>query len=151
MPLDDPTLALIARFVVHDAELQELHNEEYLRVQLASIRRHIKAFPPEQQEQAAFDWIEQYASDEFEQAAEWLRTELNRLVEQAAARVSKRQEVRDLPVVLGPRPEAHWPPARTNAQIYPPDRYPPSENQTTGPRHPPGPRLHKSPTAHTRP
>ena len=26
MPLDDPTLALIARFVVHDADLQELHN-----------------------------------------------------------------------------------------------------------------------------
>lgn len=61
MPLDDPTLALMARFVVHDADLQELHNEEYLRVQLASIRRHIEAFPAEQQEQAAFEWIERHA------------------------------------------------------------------------------------------
>jgi hypothetical protein len=61
MPLDDPTLALMARFVVRDADLQELYDEEYLRAQLASIRRHIEAFPPEQQEQAAFDWIEQHA------------------------------------------------------------------------------------------
>jgi thiaminase/transcriptional activator TenA len=29
------------------------------------------------------DWIEQYASEEFEQAADWLRTELDRLVEHA--------------------------------------------------------------------
>ena len=61
MPLDDPTLALMARFVVRDANLQELHDEEYLRAQLARIRRHIEAFPAEQQEQAAFDWIAQHA------------------------------------------------------------------------------------------
>jgi hypothetical protein len=61
MPLDDPTLALMARFVVRDANLQELHDEEYLRAQLASIRRHIEEFPAEQQEQAAFDWIAQHA------------------------------------------------------------------------------------------
>ena len=61
MPVDDPTLALIARFVVCEADVQQLENEQYLRAQLASIRRHIESFPPEQQEQAALDWIAEHA------------------------------------------------------------------------------------------
>jgi hypothetical protein len=61
MPLDDPTLALIARFVVRDADLQALNNEAYLRAQLASIRRYIEAFPADRQERAALDWIAQHA------------------------------------------------------------------------------------------
>jgi hypothetical protein len=61
MPLDAPMLALIARFVVREADLQDLHNEEYLRAQLASIRRHVESFPAEQREQAALDWIAEHA------------------------------------------------------------------------------------------
>lgn len=61
MPVDDPTLALIARFVVREADVQRLDNERYLHAQLASIRRHIESFPPERQEQAALDWIAEHA------------------------------------------------------------------------------------------
>lgn len=43
------------------------------------------------------DWIEQYASDEFDQAAGWLRAELNRLVEDAGP--EKRERLRELFVV----------------------------------------------------
>ena len=61
MPLDDPMLALIARFVVGEAELLEPDNEQYLRDQLARIRRHIENFPAAQKEQAALDWIAEHA------------------------------------------------------------------------------------------
>jgi thiaminase/transcriptional activator TenA len=43
------------------------------------------------------DWIEQYASDEFEQAAEWLRNELDRLAEHAGP--EKRGRLTELFVV----------------------------------------------------
>jgi len=36
------------------------------------------------------------------------------------ARASKQQAIVTLPITLGPRPEAHWPPAPSNADIYPP-------------------------------
>ncbi len=39
------------------------------------------------------------------------------------ARVTKRQQVLELPVVLGLRPEARWPEPRANSAIYPPGRY----------------------------
>jgi thiaminase/transcriptional activator TenA len=41
-----------------------------------------KSKPPEDQRYA--DWITQYASDEFAQAAEWLKAEMNRLAEGAS-------------------------------------------------------------------
>jgi thiaminase/transcriptional activator TenA len=46
------------------------------------------------QDQRYADWIEQYASAEFEAAAEWLRTEMNRLVESAGPR--KRERLKQL-------------------------------------------------------
>ena len=61
MSLDDPMLALITRFVVRDADLLDLGNEQYLHDQLARIRRHIETFPEEQREQAALDWIAEHA------------------------------------------------------------------------------------------
>lgn len=54
-----------------------------------------KAGVPDDQRYA--DWIEQYASDEFEEAAEWLRNELNRLVEHAGP--EKRERLKELFVV----------------------------------------------------
>ncbi|MFW5951660.1 MAG: thiaminase II [Gemmatimonadota bacterium] len=48
-------------------------------------------------DQRYVDWIDQYASDEFEDAAEWLRTELNRLVENAGP--EKRERLKRLFVV----------------------------------------------------
>ncbi|HSG81368.1 MAG TPA: thiaminase II [Gemmatimonadota bacterium] len=51
-----------------------------------------KAEPPGDQRYA--DWIAQYASDEFAAAAEWLRTEMNRLAEGASA--DKRERLKQL-------------------------------------------------------
>lgn len=51
-----------------------------------------KGKPPEDQRYA--DWIAQYASDEFAQAADWLKAEMNRLAEGRAA--EKRARLMDL-------------------------------------------------------
>lgn len=51
-----------------------------------------KRSPPEDQRYA--DWIAQYASAEFAQAAEWLKAEMNRLAEGASA--EKRARLKDL-------------------------------------------------------
>lgn len=48
--------------------------------------------PPEDQRYA--DWIAQYASDEFAQAAEWLKEELSRLA--AGASAAKRERLKEL-------------------------------------------------------
>lgn len=48
--------------------------------------------PPEDQRYA--DWIAQYASDEFAQAAEWLKEELGRLA--AGASAAKRERLKEL-------------------------------------------------------
>lgn len=61
MSLDDPMLALIARFVVREADLLDLGNQQYLHDQLAIIRCHIETFPEEQREQAALGWIAEHA------------------------------------------------------------------------------------------
>jgi thiaminase (transcriptional activator TenA) len=52
----------------------------------------VKGEPPEDARYA--DWIAQYASPEFAEAAEWLRTEMNRLAEGATA--EKRERLREL-------------------------------------------------------
>ena len=57
------------------------------------VAKHLAdADPPEDQRYA--DWIVQYASDEFEQAAEWLKEEMNRLA--ADAGPEKRARLTDL-------------------------------------------------------
>ena len=59
--LDDPTLALIARFVVKDIDQLELSNETYLRHQLAEIKRYVSQFPEQEQEAVALAWIKEHA------------------------------------------------------------------------------------------
>ncbi len=44
------------------------------------IAKHLAAGPPPRDERHA-EWIAQYASDEFAEAAEWLKAELNRVAE----------------------------------------------------------------------
>ena len=63
-----------------------------------------KGKPPEDQRYA--DWIAQYASEEFAQAAEWLRAEMNRLAEGAAA--EKRARLTDLFVLSSRYEWAFW-------------------------------------------
>ncbi|UCF41397.1 MAG: thiaminase II [Gemmatimonadota bacterium] len=60
------------------------------------IAKHLaKGEPPEDQRYA--DWIQQYASDEFAQAAEWLKAELNRVA--AGASDEKRARLTELFVI----------------------------------------------------
>jgi thiaminase (transcriptional activator TenA) len=53
-------------------------------------RRLAEGEPPEESRYA--DWIAQYASDEFFEAAEWLKQEMNRLAEDAGEAKRKRLE-----------------------------------------------------------
>ena len=59
--LDDPTLALIARFVIEDVDKLRLSDEQYMRHQLTEIKKQIEKFPAQQQEQFALDWIRENA------------------------------------------------------------------------------------------
>ena len=46
--LDDPTLALIARFVIEDVDKLRLSDEQYMRHQLTEIKKQIEKFPQQQ-------------------------------------------------------------------------------------------------------
>ncbi|UCC74681.1 MAG: thiaminase II [Gemmatimonadota bacterium] len=63
-----------------------------------------KSAPPEDQRYA--DWIAQYASDEFAQAAEWLKDEMNRLAEGATS--EKRERLKELFVISSRYEWAFW-------------------------------------------
>ena len=55
------------------------------------VAKHLaQGKPPKDQRYA--DWIEQYASEEFEQAAEWLKAELNRVAEGISSKKKRRLE-----------------------------------------------------------
>jgi hypothetical protein len=62
-PLDDPTLALIARFVVDDIEELSVSDEKFLRHQLIEIQNHIEDAPVEQRQQMVMDWIREHAEN----------------------------------------------------------------------------------------
>ena len=58
--VDDPTLALLTRFVgdTHDLELSDA---EFLLQQVAAIERYIRPFPAAERQARALEWIEAYA------------------------------------------------------------------------------------------
>lgn len=58
--IDDPLLALILRFVVAEAD-SDLPHEACMRLQVTLIQEHIAAFPPEDREAHAIEWVEQHA------------------------------------------------------------------------------------------
>jgi hypothetical protein len=58
--IDDPLLALILRFVVADAD-SSLPREVCMRLQVRLIQEHIAAFPPQEREAYALEWVEQHA------------------------------------------------------------------------------------------
>lgn len=59
--LDDPTPALIARFVIEDVDKLRLSDEQYMKHQLTEIKKQIEKFPEQQQEQFALAWIRENA------------------------------------------------------------------------------------------
>lgn len=58
--VDDPTLALITRFV-GDAEQLDVSDAEFLLRQVADIERYIGQFPHDQREARALEWIAAHA------------------------------------------------------------------------------------------
>jgi len=74
--IDDPMLALIARFVVEDIDNISISDETYLQHQVAEIRSHIENSPRKQQQQLALAWIKEHA-EQYRQ--EWQRRTLSKI------------------------------------------------------------------------
>ena len=75
--VDDPTLALIARFVIKDIDQLSISDENYLKMQLDEIRQHIGNAPPEEQERIALAWIREHA-ERFRD--EWRKKNFSRIL-----------------------------------------------------------------------
>jgi hypothetical protein len=75
--IDDPMLALIARFVVEDIDNLSISDEAYLRQQVAEIRSYIENAPGKQQQQLALAWIKEHA-EQYRQ--EWQRRTFSKIV-----------------------------------------------------------------------
>ncbi len=58
--VDDPMLALIARFIV-DVDNLDGFNEEFLARQVETMQRHVEKYPEDQQEMKAMEWIKDHA------------------------------------------------------------------------------------------
>ena len=57
---DDPTLALITRFV-GDAQDMNLSDAEFLLQQIAAIEQYVVLFPDEERQERALEWIAAHA------------------------------------------------------------------------------------------
>ena len=75
--LDDPMLALIARFVVDDLDNLSISDESFLKSQIAIINSHVKDAPIEEQQQLALSWIKDRA-EKYRQ--DWQRKTLSEYV-----------------------------------------------------------------------
>jgi hypothetical protein len=60
--VDDPTLALIARFV-GEAQEVSMSDADFLFGQVAAIKRYVRQFPVAERQARALEWIETYAQD----------------------------------------------------------------------------------------
>jgi hypothetical protein len=74
--IDDPMLALIARFVLGDIDNLGVSDEEFLQHQVAAIKEHIGDAPPELRQQLALEWIKEHAE---QYRREWQRRTLSRV------------------------------------------------------------------------
>ncbi|VAX35603.1 hypothetical protein MNBD_UNCLBAC01-1914 [hydrothermal vent metagenome] len=59
--INEPMMALILRFVGRSQGIT-FYNDEFIQKQLKTIQKYIQNFPPEEQEERAMGWIEEYAS-----------------------------------------------------------------------------------------
>lgn len=75
--IDDPLLALIARFVVEDIDNLSISDEIFFQHQVSEIRSFIENAPRGQQQQLALVWIEKHA-ERYRQ--EWQRRTFSRIV-----------------------------------------------------------------------
>ena len=75
--IDDPMLALIARFVIDDIADLNISDETFLQHQLTEIRSHIEKAPKEQQQKLVLEWIKEYA-ERYRQ--DWQKNTLSKVV-----------------------------------------------------------------------
>ena len=75
--IDDPMLALIARFVVDDLDNLSISDEIFLQHQVAEIRSYIENSPGKQQQQLALEWIKEHA-EQYRQ--EWRKMTFSKVV-----------------------------------------------------------------------
>ena len=75
--IDDPMLALIARFVVGDIDNLSVSDEMFLQHQVIEIRSYIENAPREQQQQLALAWIKEHAE---QYRREWQRKTFSKIV-----------------------------------------------------------------------
>lgn len=75
--IDDPMLALIARFVVEDIDNLGIRDEVFLQQQTDEIKRYIGDAAGEKRHQLALQWIKEHARH---YRREWQKKELSRLV-----------------------------------------------------------------------
>ena len=75
--IDDPMLALIARFVVEDIDNLSISDEMFLQHQITEIKSHIEKSPTKQQQQLALEWIKEHA-EQYRQ--EWRRRTFSKVV-----------------------------------------------------------------------
>ena len=75
--VDDPTLALIARFVVNDIDNISISDENYLKQQLVEIRNHIGDATGEDRNRIAMAWIREHAE---RYRSEWLKKKFSKIL-----------------------------------------------------------------------
>ena len=59
---DDPLLACIVRFV-SATDGSEPDNDDFLSIQIKTLRKHLLQFPPEERDDAAMEWVMQHAAN----------------------------------------------------------------------------------------
>lgn len=75
--IDDPMLALMARFVIDDIENLNLSEEEFLQHQILEIKNNIEHAPKEQRQQLALAWIREHAE---KYRKDWRRRTISKMV-----------------------------------------------------------------------
>jgi len=75
--VDDPMLALIARFVVENIDNLSISDEMYLQHQVTEIRSYIEKYPGKQRQQLALAWIKEHA-EQYRQ--EWKKKTFSKIV-----------------------------------------------------------------------
>lgn len=78
--VDDPTLALIVRFVTDDIDALSDADEEFLKQQLEEIHQLVANEAADQRQQIILDWIKEYAEQYRNQ---WHTTALTRLLSES--------------------------------------------------------------------
>ena len=75
--IDDPMLALIARFVVEDIDHLGIPDEVFLQQQADEIKRYVGDASGQERHQLALQWIKEHAQY---YRREWQKKELSRIV-----------------------------------------------------------------------